>query len=190
MLVCHTARPLSGAIALGRFVRGALRVSLCFLAVALGSWPLRGTLAESAHDTLAIELASSEYSNASRASPKLVGGDGVTIYIPADRGYFSQFFLQVKRGAEWEPKYEYECASLFDGRVMAYPPSRRQVIGVNWGEVRSTVTPKGFKVAAGIYRFSLVYTTINPGSVDPRSVPCQLITSPEFALTTEGHFTK
>lgn len=137
-----------------------------------------------------IELAASSYANPSLVWPKLAGRPEIEFYLPAQRGYFSHFFLQVNRYGNWEPAYEFVCEELFDGKTIRYTVGKSDVIGVSWREVRSTFTPKGFKVAPGLYRFSLVYTRTDPSTVSLQEVGCELIHSPEFTLTGEAHFTK
>lgn len=138
---------------------------------------------------LRIEMKETHYSTPAKADPILIGPpDVTTIYMMGGESVFAGFFLQAKNGDDWHPKYEYTCAELFSGKVVAHPSWRWKGLGAYWSEVTSTITPKGFKVAPGVYRFSLVYTTINPSTMPAEQIPCWLIQSPEFTLTREAYY--
>ena len=146
----------------------------------------QGSIHADSDDDLRIELDETVFTNIAFVSPRLEGAPGRTVYLPKTQTQLSLFFAQVQRDDGWYPDYEYTCSQLYESGVRRITPDLRRVIGMDWSEVRSTITPTGFKVAPGTYRVSLVYTLDDPSIVPTDELQCELIQSPVFRLTAGG----
>jgi hypothetical protein len=135
---------------------------------------------------MTIQIDDIVFENDSQVVPRVAGCVETTIYL-SKRPFFDAVFPQRMTENRWWPEVTFECPELFAKGGRPVPPDARFIIPTSWEEVKSSIFPKGFTVAPGTYRLSLVFSTSNPLTTKPQDLDCWVIHSKEFTLEREGY---